>query len=58
MTKTPILLAAGLAMAGLTVVGLAAAPIAADFNITPAGGNKVTATFKQEGVEVETPFTK
>jgi polyisoprenoid-binding protein YceI len=27
-------------------------------NITPAAGSKVTATMKQEGVEVESPFTK
>jgi polyisoprenoid-binding protein YceI len=32
--------------------------LAADLNISPAAGSKVTATFKQEGVEVENPFTK
>ncbi len=41
--------------AALLLAGLAHA---ADLNIGPAGGSKVTATFKQEGVEVETPFTK
>ena len=50
MTQARILLAAGLAVASLAH--------AADLNIGSAGGNKVTATFKQEGVEVETPFTK
>ena len=50
MIHTRFLLAAGLAVASLAH--------AADLNIGPAGGNKVTATFKQEGVEVETPFTK
>lgn len=50
MINTRILLAAGLAVATLAR--------AADLNIGPAGGNTVTATFKQEGVEVETPFTK
>jgi polyisoprenoid-binding protein YceI len=50
MIQTRILLAAGLAVASLAH--------AADLNIGPAGGNKVTATFKQEGVEVENPFTK
>jgi polyisoprenoid-binding protein YceI len=44
----------------LFVAGLALASIAhaANLNIGPAGGSTVTATFKQEGVEVETPFTK
>jgi len=32
--------------------------LAADLNITPGGGSKVTAAIKQEGVEVESPFTK
>lgn len=50
MTRARILLAAGLAVASLAH--------AAELSIGPAGGNKVTATFKQEGVEVETPFTK
>jgi polyisoprenoid-binding protein YceI len=50
MIKPRFLLAAGLALAGVA--------LAADFTIGPAGGNRVTATFKQEGVEVETPFTK
>jgi len=31
---------------------------ASDLNISPAAGSKVTATIKQEGVEVESPFTK
>jgi polyisoprenoid-binding protein YceI len=46
--------------AGLALSLLAATPLAhaADLNIGSAGGNKVTATFKQEGVEVETPFTR
>jgi polyisoprenoid-binding protein YceI len=50
-----IALAVGLALASLAAPSLVHA---ADLNIGPAGGNKVTATFKQEGVEVETPFTK
>lgn len=50
MIHTRILFAAALAATGLAQ--------AADISIGPAGGNKVTATFKQEGVEVETPFTK
>lgn len=41
--------------AGLAVASLAQA---ADLNIGPGSGNKVTASFKQEGVEVENPFTK
>jgi polyisoprenoid-binding protein YceI len=49
MTKSAVVVAA-LAMAGLAT--------AAEFAVSPAGGSKVTATFKQEGVEVETPFTK
>jgi polyisoprenoid-binding protein YceI len=39
----------------LTFAGMA---WAADLNIMPAAGSKVTATIKQEGVEVESPFTK
>jgi polyisoprenoid-binding protein YceI len=50
MIKPRILLAAGLVLSGVV--------LAADFNIGAAGGNKVTATFRQEGVEVENPFTK
>jgi len=55
MTKTRLLAAAGVAAASLALAALAQA---ADITIGPAGGNTVTATFKQEGVEVETPFTK
>ncbi|HMA11769.1 MAG TPA: YceI family protein, partial [Steroidobacteraceae bacterium] len=50
MIKPRLLLAAGLA-------SLAVAH-AADLNIGPAGGSKVTAAFRQEGVEVENPFTR
>lgn len=50
MIKTRILLAAGLAVATLAH--------AAELNIGPADGNTLTATFKQEGVEVDTTFTK
>jgi polyisoprenoid-binding protein YceI len=50
MTKSAFVLVAALAIAGLAT--------AAEFAVSPAGGSKVTATFKQEGVEVETPFTR
>ena len=50
MIKPRTLFAAGLLLAG--------AALAADFSIGPAAGNSVTATFRQEGVEVENPFTK
>jgi polyisoprenoid-binding protein YceI len=50
MIKSGIYLAAGLV--------IAATGHAADFAVSPAGGSKVTAAFRQEGVEVENPFTK
>jgi len=37
---------------------IAAVAWTADLNISPSTGSKVSATFKQEGVEVQTPFTR
>jgi polyisoprenoid-binding protein YceI len=42
----------------IPAIFLSALAVAADLNIGPAGGSKVTAAFKQEGVEVESPFTR
>jgi polyisoprenoid-binding protein YceI len=43
-------------MASLALVSCLA--MAAELNVSPANKSTVTAAFKQEGVEVESPFTK
>jgi polyisoprenoid-binding protein YceI len=42
----------------IPAIFLSGLAVAADLNIGPTGGSKVTASFKQEGVEVESPFTR
>ena len=37
---------------------LAGLATAADLNVGPSGGSTVTAAFKQEGAEVESPFKR
>jgi polyisoprenoid-binding protein YceI len=39
-------------------VALGGMALAAELNVSPAGGSTVTATIRQAGVEVESPFTK
>lgn len=42
----------------MPVLTLACVATAAELNVGPAQGSKVTASFKQEGAEVESPFTR
>jgi polyisoprenoid-binding protein YceI len=42
-------------MGALALAGMA---VAAELNVGPGGGSTVTATIRQAGVEVESPFTK
>jgi len=42
----------------MMTLALSGFAFSAELNVGPAGGSKVTASFKQEGVEVESPFTR